>query len=281
MFNTTPAFGVPYNDTDEVAIGTVGEKIAATSIFDGWGYTHLLRNSGEEMVPVDHFAIDEGLDPRFGEGDFGDLSVHEFATDPTEYLAYSAYYAGGMRVLRFGDAGLRAGRQVHRRGRKQLLGRGAVHDASGRPPVRGLRPRLRAVPVPLHRTRGGQEAWCARTPRRWSPFKGSATVPLTCADANANALKESVLSSPQSGALSGDPDSGAVTYTHSGEFGGTGRFVHLQGERRRGRLECRDGQPGDGAGQRRALRESVRRHRTPKHHHRQRLRRQDQQLGRK
>ena len=28
--------------------------------------------------------------------------MHEFATDATENLAYSSYYAGGVRVLSFG-----------------------------------------------------------------------------------------------------------------------------------------------------------------------------------
>jgi len=34
------------------------------------------------------------------------LSIHEFATDPTENLAYVSYYAGGARVFRFGADGL-------------------------------------------------------------------------------------------------------------------------------------------------------------------------------
>ena len=38
------------------------------------------------------------MDEAFATG-FGDLTVHEFATDPTENLAYSSYYAGGMRVM--------------------------------------------------------------------------------------------------------------------------------------------------------------------------------------
>ena len=33
------------------------------------------------------------------------LSIHEFATDPETNLAYSAYYAGGIRVFRFSRAG--------------------------------------------------------------------------------------------------------------------------------------------------------------------------------
>ena len=36
---------------------------------------------------------------------FGDLSIHEFATDPDQNLAYASYYAGGLRVLSFGDDG--------------------------------------------------------------------------------------------------------------------------------------------------------------------------------
>ena len=52
---------------------------------------------------VDHFAIEEATDERFALG-FGDLTVHEFATDPRGNLAYSSYYAGGLRVMSFGDA---------------------------------------------------------------------------------------------------------------------------------------------------------------------------------
>ena len=187
MFDTAPAFGVPYNDTDEVAIGTVGEKIAATSIFDGWGYTHLFRNSGEEMVPVDHFAIDEALDPRFGEGDFGDLSVHEFATDPTEYLAYSAYYAGGMRVMRFGDAGLEQVGKFIDEGGNNFWGVEQFTTPQGDRLFAGSD---RDYGLYLFRYTGpgsAQKPVCSDA-TTLVPFKGSATVPLTCSDANANAL---------------------------------------------------------------------------------------------
>ena len=73
--------------------------------FDGWGYLHLYDNAGNDLTAVDHFAIDEAMDERFAHG-FGQLSVHEVATDPTENLAYSSYYAGGLRVLSFGPNGL-------------------------------------------------------------------------------------------------------------------------------------------------------------------------------
>ena len=32
--------------------------------------------------------------------------MHEFATDPNVNVAYSSYYAGGMRVFTFGDGGI-------------------------------------------------------------------------------------------------------------------------------------------------------------------------------
>ena len=122
---------------------------------------------------------------------FGDLSIHEQATDPTEPLTYSV-------VLRGRHAGVLArGRQdhapgrLHRRGRQQLLGRRAVHGAGRRAPDRGLRPRLRA----LHRS-GTRARWPAKRPActdsgAMVPFKGSATVPLTCTDANGNPLTTS------------------------------------------------------------------------------------------
>ena len=57
------------------------------------------------MQRVDSYAIPEALDPAYAFG-FGDLSIHEFAADPMQNLAYSSYYAGGLRVFRFGAGGL-------------------------------------------------------------------------------------------------------------------------------------------------------------------------------
>ena len=73
--------------------------------FDGWGYLHLYDAAGDDLTAVDHFAIEEATDERFATG-FGDLGVHEVATDPTENLVYSSYHAGGLRVLSFGPNGL-------------------------------------------------------------------------------------------------------------------------------------------------------------------------------
>lgn len=89
--------------TAEPTLGQDGARVNAAGRFDGWGYTRLLSaGTGREIAA---YAIPEALDPRYASG-FGDLSVHEFATDPDTNLAYAAYYAGGMRVMSFGVEGL-------------------------------------------------------------------------------------------------------------------------------------------------------------------------------
>jgi hypothetical protein len=106
VFGTTPEFTTPYSPSDAPAIGTVSVKrIRGTSIFDGWGYAHLYRRQSGKVTAVDSYAIPEGLDSAHAFG-YGDLSIHEFATDPDRDLAYSSYYAGGFRVFKFGADGL-------------------------------------------------------------------------------------------------------------------------------------------------------------------------------
>jgi hypothetical protein len=93
--------GVLANGPDTPAPGTAGPAIVIGQEFDGWGYAHLYdAKTGEEL---DAYAIAEARDPRFADG-FGDLSIHEFATDPATNLAYSSYYAGGIRVMRYSRA---------------------------------------------------------------------------------------------------------------------------------------------------------------------------------
>ena len=79
------------------AVGTVGDTVSVTTQFDGWGYVHLFdAATGEEL---DTFAIPEAMDPAYASG-FGDLTVHEVATDPTDpSLMYLSYYSGGVRAL--------------------------------------------------------------------------------------------------------------------------------------------------------------------------------------
>ena len=83
-----------------VAVGASGDDVSLESIFDGWGYVHLYRNSGAKLTELDTYAIPQAHDENFATG-FGDLSVHEAATSPTDSrLVYFSYYAGGFRVAR-------------------------------------------------------------------------------------------------------------------------------------------------------------------------------------
>ena len=79
------------------AIGQLGDRVTVTTQFDGWGYVHLYdAATGAEL---DTFAIPEAMDPAYASG-FGDLTVHEVATDPTDWsLMYLSYYSGGLRAL--------------------------------------------------------------------------------------------------------------------------------------------------------------------------------------
>jgi hypothetical protein len=80
--------------------GTDGSDLNISSVFDGWGYVHLY--DANTMADHDQYFIPESQDPAYAEG-FGDLSVHEVATDPDKDLAYISYYAGGLRVLKYRD----------------------------------------------------------------------------------------------------------------------------------------------------------------------------------
>ena len=56
------------------------------------------------MQELDQWALPQSLDQSFAEG-FGDLSIHEVATDPARNLAYISHYAGGFRVMKFSRRG--------------------------------------------------------------------------------------------------------------------------------------------------------------------------------
>jgi hypothetical protein len=93
LFALEPTEG-PWTYPEDLAIGTIGERIEVGSTFDGWGYVWLL--DADTMQPLDTFAIPQAHDPAFAFG-YGDLSVHEVAVDPQDpTLAYLSYYAGGL-----------------------------------------------------------------------------------------------------------------------------------------------------------------------------------------
>jgi hypothetical protein len=85
------------------AVGTDGQTVDIRAVFDGWGYIH--QYNATTMQDVDQYALPEGQDPAYADG-FGDLSVHEVATDPDRNLVYVSHYAGGFRVLSYGPGGL-------------------------------------------------------------------------------------------------------------------------------------------------------------------------------
>jgi Ca2+-binding RTX toxin-like protein len=210
---------------EEPQVGDEGAEIETTSLFDGWGYTHLYRNpgGGADLQAVDHFAIEEAIDERYAFG-FGDLSVHEFATDPTEYLAYSSYYAGGMRVFRFGDSGMEQTGKFIDQGGSNYWGVEQFTTSQGQRLFAGSD---RDFGLYIFRYTGpgaAQPPGCTDV-SVMVPYRQSANVPLTCSDPNGNPLRESTTSAPANGSLSGNPDSGSVTYTHTGNsLGPAGSF---------------------------------------------------------
>jgi hypothetical protein len=117
LFDSEPSYTTPYDDEVEMAaIGTKGRGVRGESEFDGWGYGHVYENSGTKMERIGSYAVPESLDPAYAFG-YGDLSIHEFATDPDRNIAYSAYYSAGLRVVEFGDGGIEeVGHYIHEGG---------------------------------------------------------------------------------------------------------------------------------------------------------------------
>jgi hypothetical protein len=100
---TIPAIFVQRSTGLLLVSGTPPVTATAVSEFNGWGYLHLFN--ANTLQEIDTYAIPEALDPAFASG-FGDLSVHEVTTDKETDLAYVSYYAGGFRVLKFGNNGI-------------------------------------------------------------------------------------------------------------------------------------------------------------------------------
>ena len=110
LFDDTPAYAAPESFAvggDMPAIGTLGAGVAASTVFDGWGYTHLHDATRPDLPDIDQYIIPEAADPAYASG-FGNLTVHEVQTDPRgNYLAYFSYYSGGLRVASFGSGGIK------------------------------------------------------------------------------------------------------------------------------------------------------------------------------
>jgi hypothetical protein len=97
LFNLEPFDPALWSYPEDLAIGTIGERVEVGSLFDGWGYVHLF--DAETMEELDTYAIDEAHMEEMASG-FGEFTVHEVAVDPQDAsLAYISYYSGGMRVV--------------------------------------------------------------------------------------------------------------------------------------------------------------------------------------
>jgi hypothetical protein len=199
--------------TPTPAPNRAGLPITLSLAFDGWGYAHLY--DAKTSAHLDAFAVPEGVDERYAE-DFGVLSIHEFATDPTENLAYSAYYSAGMRVLQFDRAnGLRqVGAYIAPEG-NDFWGVEQFTTPQGQRLIAGS-DRDFGLYIFRYTGPGAAQPPACTNVTVMVPFKQSANVPLTCSDPNGNPLRESTTSAPMRGTLSGNPDSGSVTYTHTG-----------------------------------------------------------------
>lgn len=227
--------GTPYNDTVEMA--TIGQKSAyklrASGSFDGWGYMGLYSTTPDadgKMPMLDAYAIDEALDENYAQ-DFGDLTIHEQATDPEVPLTYTAYYAGGLRVFSYaGEQITEVGAFVDEGGSnfwgiEQFTASDGVRLMAGSDRDKGLfiaRYTGPGAPVPSPSPSPAVQPTCQDTVAIVG-FKASANVPLACSGGAGRTLTFAT-TNPSAGTL-GAPAGGAVSYTHTGDRLGTDSFT--------------------------------------------------------
>jgi hypothetical protein len=222
---TDDDFSLPVPEGHHPALGTAGKKVRGESELDGWGYAHLYDAKTSELL--DSYAIPEALDPRFAFG-FGDLTIHEFATDPTEPLAYAAYYGGGMRVFRFSraDGLVPTGKFIDDDGNGSNFW--GVEQFTGSDGERYIAGSDRDFGLQIFRYTG---PGAARPPacadiEATAAFDTPVEIPLTCTDPNSgNVLTLSIAGPPQHGTL-GAITGGRVVYTPAPGFGGDDAFSY-------------------------------------------------------
>ncbi len=191
--------------------------------FDGWGYLHLYDNAGNDLTAVDHFAIDEAMDARFARG-FGQLSVHEVATDPTENLAYSSYHAGGLRVLSFGPTGIDEVGAFVADGGTDFAGVEIFdHASEGR--LIAASDRDRGLYLLRYTGPGAAVAPSCSDVDAATTTGSPVTIPLSCSDANGNPLRLAAGSQPARGTVGGVAGN-AVVYTPGAGFVGQDAFTY-------------------------------------------------------
>ncbi|MDP9492185.1 MAG: hypothetical protein M3P42_08330, partial [Actinomycetota bacterium] len=197
------------------SVGQIGYDINATAAFDGWGYTSLYEVGTGKRQRIDAAAISEAVDPTKAYG-FGNLSVRAFATDPTEYLAYSSNQNGGMRVFKFGAAGLDEVGAFVAEGGSNFWGVEQFTTPQGDRLFAGSD---RDFGLYLFRYTGpgaAQKPACQDTTVS-VPYKLAVDVPLGCSDANANPLTRHILTNPSIGTVGAvNQSAGTIQYTHTG-----------------------------------------------------------------
>lgn len=110
IFDRTPDYTVPYPPGDpgdlEPDVNELGEEVAFSAIYDGWGYARLLDADDPALPELDQMAVPSTNDPAFAQG-FGDQSVHEVAVEllnpNQDHMAYFAWYDTGFQVGKFND----------------------------------------------------------------------------------------------------------------------------------------------------------------------------------
>jgi hypothetical protein len=209
-------------DTPTPAPGTVieGVPLDVSAAFDGWGYMHLYNNEGDDLEAVDHFAIDEAKDPQYATG-YGDLTVHEFAADPDENLAYSSYYAGGMRVMSFGTNGLSEVGKYLEEGGSNFWGVEVFKTQDNRKLIAGSD---RDVGLYLFRYTGPRPPVCQDLTAS-TAFNTAVQVPLRCEDPDVGQTRTlQAVSQPTKGTVTIAGET--ATYTPNAGASGTDTFTY-------------------------------------------------------
>jgi hypothetical protein len=220
-YECTP--GDPANTTPNPAAPRDSASVRFVALFDGWGYTHVYENGPGKMRHVGAFAIEESMEEQFAFG-FGDLSVHEFATDATENIAYSSYYAGGMRVFTFGPNGLtQTGKFIDEGGNNFW---GVEQFTLGNQRYFAGSDRDFGLYIFRYTGPGAAQPPVCADQHVTVPYQTPVTLSLRCTDPNGNPLTLAIASNPTNGSLSAiDQGADTVTYTPNAGYSGPDSFM--------------------------------------------------------
>ena len=223
MFGDEPNYDPDYTPNEEPEFGDIGEHVESEALFDGWGYARLYENGAGTMRELGAYAIEEALDSRFAFG-FGDLSIHEWATDPTEYLAYAAYYAGGVRVASFGPGGIKEEGKFIDVGGSNFWGIEQFTTSSGER-LMAASDRDYGLYILKYTGPGAAQPPSCEDRNVTAQAGQPINIPLICTDPNGNPLTLTIASQPTNGTLA--PVNGnAVTYTPRAGFRGDDVFTY-------------------------------------------------------